>query len=244
MKLNFKLKYSKHKSLLFKANLARVNTPRSEFIKRNSHINHKVFCIGFGKTGTTSLEAALKEFGYQLGNQPVAELLAEDWYYKRTDRIIKFCHSANAFQDIPFGMPGLYEELDKSFPNSKFILTLRDNAEVWYNSLVKFHAKKFAKDGVSMPTKEELENSTYRYKGWALDMPKFLFKYPENELYNKEKYTAAYLNHIEEVKNYFKDRPNDLLVLNVSENGAYQKLAKFLGVEVDSEMSFPWLNKT
>lgn len=226
------------------------------FFKRNKHKKYnksntpdlkfqgKVFGVGFGKTGTTSLEWALKQFGYQLGNQPVSEMLAEDWWNKRADRIIHFCHTADAFQDVPFGMPGLYKELDTHFPKSKFILTVRDNEEDWYTSLVNFHAKIYAQDKKSIPTEAELKNANYRYKGWSLDIQKFVFGFPETPLYDKKTYLNKYLTHNKEVISFFKDRPHDLLVLNVSEKGAYQKLAKFLNVEVDQTADFPWLNKT
>ena len=35
----------------------------------------KVFCIGFGRTGTTSLERALRDLGYRLGDQRQGELV-------------------------------------------------------------------------------------------------------------------------------------------------------------------------
>jgi hypothetical protein len=204
----------------------------------------KIFCIGFGKTGTTSLELALKKMGFIMGNQAAAELLAEDWHNKRIDRIVNYCHTADAFQDVPFGMDNLYKELDSNFPNSKFILTIRDDEEQWYNSLIKFHAKLFSEDGESIPTLLELENAIYRYKGWALDMLKYNCDYPRVPLYEKEKYTQSYLKHIDEVTHYFKDRPNDLLILNVSEENSYQKLASFLGIKVNRNANFPWENKT
>ena len=204
----------------------------------------KVFCVGFGKTGTTSLEAALKDFGYKLGDQAQGELLAQDWFKGRTKKIIKFCKTANAFQDVPFGMPGLFKVLDKNFPNSKFILTTRDDENQWFHSLTTFHAKMFAADGRSTPIADELSKATYRYKGWSLDIMKYYFNYPEVELYQPQAYKQIYINHNNAVKAYFVDRPDDLLVLNVSEEGSYQKLAKFLGVDVEENANFPWLNKT
>ena len=38
----------------------------------------KVFCIGFNKTGTTSVEVALRNFGFKIGEQKVAEVLADE----------------------------------------------------------------------------------------------------------------------------------------------------------------------
>jgi hypothetical protein len=45
------------------------------------------------------------------------------------------------------------------------------------------------------------------------------------------------------VKDYFRNRMPDLLVLDVAEKGAYRKLCDFLGKPCESD-SFPWENKT
>jgi hypothetical protein len=204
----------------------------------------KVFCIGFNKTGTTSLEKALINFGFTMGNQPAAEMLAEDWAKNRTDRIINYCYTADAFQDIPFNLPRLYEILDKSFPNSKFILTVRDNEDQWFNSLVKFHTKLFSSDKDRPPNEKDLKNANYRYKGFALKTKKWFYGYPEIPLYDENHYKKAYLDHICNVKEYFKNRNTDLLILNVAEENSYQKLASFLQLKVNNDATFPWLNKT
>ncbi|MCB9188197.1 MAG: hypothetical protein H6599_02835 [Flavobacteriales bacterium] len=244
MDLKFGIKYSKKKELRLRFQAIRTEVSATPRVKDSPPLDNKIFCIGFGKTGTTSLELALKDFGYKMGFQPVAEMLVEDWHKGEVDRILNYCHSADAFQDLPFGAPGLFRELDKNFPKSKFILTIRTTPELWFDSVLKFHGKKFSADGKSVPTIEELGNKVYRYKGWPLDMISYLFGYPEIDLYDKEKYIEIYLKHIEDVREYFKDRKNDLLVLDVSLSGSYQKLADFLGIEVGEYDSFPWLNKT
>ena len=48
----------------------------------------KVFCIGRNKTGTTSVERALQDMGYRLGNQRAGELLLEDWARRDFRRIV------------------------------------------------------------------------------------------------------------------------------------------------------------
>jgi hypothetical protein len=74
---------------------------------------------------------------------------------------------------------------------------------------------------------------------------KYLFSdYPNVPLYDEISYKQNYLNHIADVKEYFKDRPNDLLILNVADEDSYQKLASFLNVKVAKDAKFPWLNKT
>ncbi len=244
MKLNYKLKYSNNKYFNFSLLIGRsIEIKKNTFnIKKRKY--NKIFCIGFNKTGTTSLEKALIIFGFKMGNQPVAEMLAEDWANKRTDRIINFCHTAEAFQDIPFNLPELYKKLDEAFPKSKFILTIRDNEDQWFNSLVKFHTKLFSTNKNSTPTENDLKNATYRYKGFVLETKEWFYDFPHVPLYDEKHYKYIYTNHIEDVKTYFKNRENDLLTLNVAEKESYKQLASFLDIEVDNDASFPWLNKT
>ena len=94
----------------------------------------KVFCIGLNKTGTTSLKKESGLQGYTVGNQRQAELLFDDWVKRDFKRIIRYCHTAEFFQDAPFSYPYTFIALDQAFPGSKFILTLRDNADEWYYS--------------------------------------------------------------------------------------------------------------
>src|SRR5207244_3918052 len=115
----------KTRLLPFDISISRKTSTKME--KHKSVISNKdydkVFGIGFNKTGTTSLEKLLRKFGFTIGNQAAAETLAEEWlHHKRIDRIIRFCHTADAFEDIPFTFPDIYRELDQAFPNSKFIL--------------------------------------------------------------------------------------------------------------------------
>ncbi len=202
----------------------------------------KVFCIGRNKTGTTSMKVMMEKLGFVVGDQRTAELLLDDWAEHRYEDLIKYCKTAQFFQDVPFSLPETYVILDKAFPGSKFILTIRDNAEQWYNSVTRFHAKLWGKNG-RIPTKEDLQSATYIVKGRPWINNQLIYNTPESDPYNKEVFIKHYNKHNEEVKLYFKNRPNDLLVLNVAEKGAVKKLTQFLGFS--SIMNeFPWVNKT
>jgi hypothetical protein len=202
----------------------------------------KVFCIGLNKTGTTTLEKVLKDFNYKMGNQKKGELLFKDWYKRDFNSIIKFSKSAEAFQDAPFSFPFTFIALDQYFPNAKFILTLRDSPEQWYNSLVKFHSKLWA-DGTNAPTAENLKNAKYIYKGFAYESSKSIFNTPDDDPYNKEIMIAYYTNHNYQVLEYFRGKPNKLLVINVSNDNDYLRLCNFLNKDPLYD-SFPWENKT
>ncbi|MFL0352403.1 sulfotransferase [Xanthomarina sp. GH4-25] len=202
----------------------------------------KIFCIGHNKTGTTTIEAVLHGFGYKLGNQIEGELLLDAWHARDFNKIIKFCNTAQAFQDIPFSLPYTYQHLDVAFKNAKFILTERDNAEQWYVSLTKFHSKLWA-DGETIPTAMHLKQASYRYKGYSFNANRYIYPTPENDIYNKDLMMRFYLNYNQTVKDYFKSRPEKLLVINVSKSTDYAKLCQFLGQPI-TRTDFPWKNKT
>src|SRR5215208_6741231 len=73
----------------------------------------KVFCIGVGKTGTTSLEALFHAFGYEVGAQAKGEILLDAWHEKNWQPIIDLAKTAEFFQDVPFWLEGTYEVLDR-----------------------------------------------------------------------------------------------------------------------------------
>lgn len=202
----------------------------------------KYFCIGRNKTGTTSLKKAFEQLDYQVGDQSKAEKLYDRYYFRGDfSPIIKYCQSAQVFQDVPFSCPETFKHLDRAYPGSKFILTVRDNPEQWYKSITRFHARKFGKDG-RVPTTDDLKQAVYIRKGMPYNTVR-LHGTPDSDPYNHDIMVAHYEKHNRAVMEYFKDRPDDLLVLNLSEEGAYQKFIDFLGVASPFD-SFPWENKT
>ncbi|MBL8002779.1 MAG: hypothetical protein JNL05_12550 [Flavobacteriales bacterium] len=202
----------------------------------------KIFCIGRNKTGTTSLQKAFQDLGYVVGDQRAAELLYDEHYFQRDFHpIIDYCRTAQVFQDVPFSCPYLYVALDQAFPGSKFILSVRDSPEQWYDSAVRFHAKLWGTNGLP-PTAEQLRNAMYVRKGWAANLFR-IWGTPEEEPYQKDIAIGHYERHNAAVREYFKFRTADLLVLNLAEPGSYQKFIEFLGV-VSPFDTFPWENRT
>lgn len=201
----------------------------------------KIFCIGANKTGTTSLAKALKDLGIIVARQRPAEMLIHDWARRDFRRIIRFCHTAQAFQDIPFSLPYTFQVLDMRFPGSKFILTVRDSPEQWYVSMTRFHAKLFGRG--KKPSCNDLKKAQYCYPGWAYEVFRAIYATPDANPHDKMTLINQYNSHNQSVIEYFRHRPNDLLVLNVSQEGAYQRLCVFLNKPC-LRQSFPWENKT
>ena len=201
----------------------------------------KIFCIGRNKTGTTSLRKAFEDLNFVIGNQRRAEKLLPQYKSGNINAIINYCKSAQVFQDFPFSYPETFKHLDKAFPNSKFILTVRDSPEQWYRSLTTFHAIKFGNG--SIPTQGDLQKAPYVWKGWLWECNRIIYKTPESDPYNKEILIKSYIDYNNSVINYFRNRPNDFIVINLSDKGSYNKLMSFL--EIDSPFfDFPWENKT
>jgi len=201
----------------------------------------KFFCVGRNKTGTTSIAKAFNELGLIVGNQRMAELLIHDWVKRDFRRLFLYCMTAQAFQDVPFSLPYTFQALDQRFKNSKFILTIRDNPDQWYESLTRFHAKLWGHGHT--PTSNDLRKAHYIYQGRPYETNRMVYDTPDNDPYIKEVLLAHYNAHNDAVIEYFRYRPSDLLVLNVSEDGAYDKLCGFLG-EPRMGKDFPHENKT
>ncbi|MFN9425629.1 MAG: sulfotransferase [Cyanobacteriota bacterium] len=115
-------------------------------------------CYRAQYTGTRSAKKALINFGYDFGDQRTAALFLDDLIQGDFSGLLRFCQNAEAFKRIPFSCPKIYEALDKEFPGSRFILTIRDSSEQWFESLVTFHSKILQTPGT--PTYDDLASST------------------------------------------------------------------------------------
>jgi hypothetical protein len=167
----------------------------------------KVFGIGLSKTGTRSLAGALEILGYRTIHYPPLDGIPDIFskYDAATDTSVACC----------------YEQLDKLFPKSKFILTIRD-VKTWLVSCERqFRGK---------PVPE----------GWRHEVRLRLYGTAE---WNAEKFAASCEEHIKKVQLYFQNRPLDLLTMNIVSGDGWEKLCTFLGKKVPVE-PFPHRNRT
>jgi len=201
----------------------------------------KVFCIGFGKTGTTTLEQVLADFGYDLGDQEAGEFLVDDYSQGNWEPIIDFCRSADAFQDVPFCLPYTWLILHEHFPDARFVLTVREPDD-WYDSLINHHSTAFG-DGKNPPTSEQLKRALYRGKhaGFVYKSVKAIWKNDDDDLYNRAAMVGAIQRHNEDVRHFFKGK-NNFIEISVENAPDYQKLAAFLEIPTTGT-AFPHLNK-
>ena len=201
----------------------------------------KYFCIGRNKTGTTSLKKAFENLGFIVGDQRAAELLTDRHYFNNDfEEIVKYCKSAQVFQDVPFSYPNTLKHVDSAYPGSKFILSVRDDAEQWYQSLTAFHSELLGNGEI--PTVEALREAAYVKPGFMYNTVR-IHGTTDEDPYNKEKMITHYNRYNQSVIEYFSDRPEDLLLINLADEAGYQRFVEFIGV--DSRITeFPWENKT
>lgn len=198
----------------------------------------KVFCIGINKTGTTSLEAALATLGYRMGSQQEGEQLLPHWLKRDFAPIVEFARTAEAFQDIPFSLPYTYLHLDAHFPEAKFILSIRDSAEQWYESVVHFTRSLFL-SGL-LPTAEEMKRFTYCYPGFFHDAQCKVVPGIGADPFDRDANMAFYEAHNYQVASYFR-YSGRLLVINLAATGSYRAMCDFLG-RAPAAGGFPHLN--
>ena len=194
----------------------------------------KIFCIGLNKTGTTSLQKEMLIQGFTVGSQRQAALLFDDWVKRDFRRIIRYCRTAQFFQDSPFSLPYTFIALDQAFPGSKFILMVRDDAEQWYKSLTRFHSKLWGNGKI--PTAQDLKNAvredlkgTPMYRGRPYHTCFHVHDVPKNDPYKKEMLIDYYETHNKNVKDYFRHRPDDFLVINLKKSEDYGRFCQFIG---------------
>ena len=106
------------------------------FFKKKS--DHKVFCVGFWKTGTTSIYKAFTILGYRAGRLINVGIEPKGGWIP----YIKKSHY-DAFTDDPISF--IFKELDKTFPGSKFILTERDKKSFAKSYINYFEGTEFEK---------------------------------------------------------------------------------------------------
>jgi hypothetical protein len=135
--------------------------------------NGKVFGIGLFKTGLTSLGKALSILGYRFSG--------DEWYHgKITDDPWNLCprftsqelglltERAGAYDaHVDYPWMFVYQEMDKAFPGSRFIYTMRD-PELLAVSNRNHHRQRGASEA-DIPSKERIIQRYFEHKRMVLD---------------------------------------------------------------------------
>jgi len=178
----------------------------------------KVFCIGFQKTGTSSLSKALQALGFTVGDAIGVLNQTVDWQAKDprpeiVEKVLSVVAGMDALQDSPCAF--LYPELDAAHPGAKFILTTRNTAD-WLESYRRFFPD---------------QNNPLRR--WMYGV--------ERLSGNEARYREVYEAQTAEIMTYFAGRPDDLLVMDLGKGDGWLELVTFLGKS--ALKPFPHANK-
>lgn len=184
----------------------------------------RIFGIGFQRTATMSLYEAFKVLGFDSFHWETNDTARDIW-----DQMNEFGKSWTleryyALCDNP--IPMLFKQLDKAYPGSKFILTMRDE-DAWIRSV------------------ERWWNPLHNPSRWEWDVWPFPNRI-HRACYGRADFDATtfldrYRRHNQEVMDYFRHRPDDLLIMRMENEPGWPALCEFLDVPTPA-IAYPHVN--
>jgi len=164
----------------------------------------KIFIIGLPRTATTSVCLAMLEQGFKTAHNAYTQ----DAFSQ-----------AQVLADTPIFCD--YQKLDKHFANSKFIYLTR-SPEKWLPSIKQLLQRMIVNlqrtDGGFNPHLKRCYNEIFS-------------PLTEDNLNSDEFLLGCYQRHQQGVNDYFKERAEDLLTIDVSEESSYLSLLNFLNID-------------
>lgn len=193
----------------------------------------KVIGAGFGRTGTMSMQAALKALGYRcyhMKEVPHQRGHLKMWHDFVSGRAPMDWQTLFKDYDATVDFPACvyYRELLREFPDAKVILNVRE-PDRWYDSF--------------MTLRRTVDSfRIFRFIPKArrfIDFTDLLLSQVFDSSREREKCIAVFNKHNEEVR---KNVPADrLLVFRVQEG--WKPLCEFLGCDEPEGIAFPHLNE-
>jgi len=207
----------------------------------------KIIGIGLNKTGTTSLEKDLTNFGYNFPPTIHGSInIISDVYHGDYSSMYSALQNPrfDAYQDVPYSLPKVYKKIYKIRPDDLYVLTVRDNVDIWIESVINFHGKIIKSKNING------NNDIFQYiHGFQqtnysnFDVPLFKLwglKHFENL---EKKLKEVYHKHNESVINFFEKKySKNFIVIDVSKKGELKKLTDWIGID-NQKTDFSWENK-
>lgn len=172
----------------------------------DEHTN--IFGLGLSRTGTASLTKALKILGIKTKHFPNDKTTQKQ--LKQGEYNLSILNDYQALTDIPTAP--YYSQLDKTYPECKFILTTRP-MDSWLKS-VQHHFDFYVKN-----MRDEFDNFVFASVFGILE-------------FNAERFQYVYELHEINVRSYFANKPEKLLILNFFEGDGWEKLCSFLNLPI------------
>jgi hypothetical protein len=217
---------------------------------------NKIFCIGYNKTGTTTLETVLSRYGYHLPDQQVQEArISEPCQRGDYREFQRFIEAYDAFQDQPFSVGDVYIAADALFPDSRFILTVRD-ADAWFASMERFYKgplerarHKEGLEGLSLH--EILQRAGYLFPGylhrwqrrWLTTVEHGEVRVRWDLFFDRDYYIREYRARNDRIRRYFHGAPHKLLVLDLAQEDSTRRLCEFLNIPPQLAFTMPVINR-
>ena len=178
----------------------------------------KIFGIGWAKTGTTTLGQCLKILGYKHQSRRLD--LVEDLYIGEFNKINALLNDNDSFDDWPWSL--LYKKLDEEFPESKFILTIRQS-----NSWLSSYKNMLKNQGAHSERLIKIRNLIYGFP---------CLEATDEQLVNR------YKSHNQEVIDFFLNKKEKLLIINWEKGDGWLEICNFLNKDVPS-IPLPHVNR-
>jgi hypothetical protein len=181
----------------------------------------KIFCIGFYKTGTTTLYDALRTLGYHTvnGDTPGSYPGADDGatlirQIDAGDYRLPTFELFEAFSDNPYFR--IWRQIYDLYPDAKYILTVRDETR-WIESCVKFYRHRRIRP----------------MRVWMFGPHANPASGPES----RQAWLEAYRAHNAAVREFFASRGHQYFEFDPTREGGWDRLCSFLGAAVPDR---PW----
>jgi hypothetical protein len=198
--------------------------------KKTPPTGPRIFGIGLSRTGTSSLHEALGLLGFRSGHYlPDDGIMA--YLQGRAPFHMKQWLDYEAVSDTP--VCSLVPELDAACPGARFILTTRP-LESWLASCRRHWSRQEVFQTLHNPPPKTGIRSQWR----------FLCRqrvYGRQD-FDETAFAAVFAAHHEAVMRHFSGRPQDLLVLDLSQPLKWEPLCAFLNLDIP-QVAFPWSNR-
>uniref|UniRef100_H2XLT6 Sulfotransferase n=2 Tax=Ciona intestinalis TaxID=7719 RepID=H2XLT6_CIOIN len=205
----------------------------------------KIIVASYSKTGTKTLNAALRALGYDVYD------FVENFWYLGDDwmRIMNNGGKVEDFKrmykdvDVALDIPVYFfwEEIHQAFPDAKIILTLRDD-ESWCKSLDKQMEEMSSKSSPLYVLVQLMTYTGFRYYKWTTRAAEVCLGTRTKWFWQTVDKNGTIQKHVFRQHNVYvqqKAPKNKLLVYNLADG--WEPLCKFLGKDVPDQV-FPRMN--
>lgn len=178
-------------------------------------ISNKIFIIGLPRSATTSVCKAFVELGFKTAH---------------TAYIQKAFDKAQVIADTPIFCD--YQQLDAFYPDSKFINLIRP-LDLWVPSIRQLLQRML----------HNLQRDDGGFNPYLRRCYHEVFSPLTLENINNDEFLInCFKRHQQSITDYFLNRGQDLLTIDVNHPDSYQQLLDFVGVKHSSDNSFSRIN--